>query len=50
VIELPWALSALTIIEMTAEDLDLLASAYDTPEYWPLLNSIVTRIEREAAA
>lgn len=47
--ELPWALSALTIIEMTAEDLDLLASAYDTPEYWPLLNSIVTRIEREAA-
>ncbi len=49
VIELPWVIPALTIIEMTAEDLDLLASAYDTPEYWPLLNRIVSRIEREAA-
>jgi hypothetical protein len=49
VIELPWPLAALTIIEMTDEDLDDLDAAADTDKYWPLLNTIVTRIEREAA-
>ena len=47
--ELPWVIPALTIIEMTDEDLDLLDAAYDTAEYWRVLNRIVTRIEREAA-
>jgi hypothetical protein len=47
--ELPWPIPALVIIEMTDEDLDLLDAAYDKPEYWSVLNRIVTRIEREAA-
>jgi hypothetical protein len=47
--ELPWVIPALTIIEMTDEDLDNLDAAADSPEYWPLLNTIVTRIERKAA-
>jgi hypothetical protein len=47
--ELPWVIPALTIIEMTDEDLDNLDAAADTDRYWSVLNSIVTRIEREAA-
>jgi hypothetical protein len=31
---------------MIDEDLDLLDAAYETPEYWTLLNGIVSRIER----
>jgi hypothetical protein len=47
--DLPWALSALTIMQMTDLDLDHLDMAADTPGYWSVLNAIVTRIEREAA-
>jgi hypothetical protein len=47
--EVPWVIPALTIIEMTDEDLDNLDAAADSPEYWSVLNAIVTRIEREAA-
>jgi hypothetical protein len=47
--ELPWPIPALVIIEMTDEDLDNLDAAYDSPEYWNILNRIVARIEREAA-
>jgi hypothetical protein len=47
--ELPWPLPALVIIRFTDEDLDRLDAAYDTPEYWPLLNTILRRIESEAA-
>jgi len=43
-IELPWIIPALTIIEMTDEDLDLLDAA-GPDEYWPLLNGIVGRIQ-----
>ena len=46
--DLPWVIPALTIIEMTDEDLDLLDAAYETREYWSVLNRIVTRIESEA--
>ena len=45
--ELPWVIPALTIIEMTDEDLDLLDAAYEKPEYWTVLNAIVTRITDE---
>ena len=48
-IELPWIIPALVVIEMSDEDLDLLDAAYESPEYWSVLNRIVTRIEREAA-
>jgi hypothetical protein len=45
-IELPWIIPALTIIEMTDEDLDLLDAAYEQPaEYWKVLNRIVWRIQ-----
>jgi hypothetical protein len=47
VIELPWIIPALTIIEMTDEDLDNLDAAYDSPEYWSTLNTIFTRIQEE---
>jgi hypothetical protein len=47
--ELPWVIPALTIIEMTDEDLDNLDAAADTDRYWTVLNAIVSRIEREAA-
>ena len=47
--ELPWVIPALTIIEMTDEDLDLLDAAFDTPEYWSTLNTIVRRIQEEEA-
>jgi hypothetical protein len=46
--ELPWVIPALTIIEFTDEDLDLLDAAADSPTYWSVLNRIITRIEREA--
>jgi hypothetical protein len=46
--ELPWVIPALVVVEFTDEDLDLLDAAADTPEYWSVLNRIVTRIEREA--
>jgi hypothetical protein len=44
--ELPWAIPALTIIEMTDFDLDHLDMAADSDGYWPTLNAIVRRIER----
>lgn len=44
--ELPWVIPALVIIEMTDEDLDNLDAAADSPEYWSLLNEIVTRIQK----
>ena len=47
--ELPWVIPAVTIIEMTDADLDRLDAAFDTPGYWPLLNTILRRIESEAA-
>ena len=46
--ELPWVLPALVIIEMKDEDLDNLDAAADTDKYWTVLNTIVSRIEREA--
>ena len=47
--DLPWPIPALVIIEMTEEDLDNLDGAADTDKYWTTLNSIVSRIERNAA-
>jgi hypothetical protein len=47
--ELPWPIPALVILEMTDEDLDLLDAAYETREYWSVLNRIITRIESEAS-
>jgi hypothetical protein len=47
--ELPWPIPALTIVEMTDEDLDNLEAAADTDRYWTVLNAIVSRIERKAA-
>ena len=47
--DLPWPLPALVVVEFTDEDLDNLDAAADSPEYWSVLNAIVTRIEREAA-
>jgi len=43
--ELPWVIPALVVIEMSAEDLDRLDAAYDSPGYWSTLNKIVTRIQ-----
>jgi hypothetical protein len=48
--DLPWALSALTILEMTDLDLDHLDMAADSPHYHLVLGAIIGRIEREAAA
>jgi hypothetical protein len=49
--ELPWPIPALVVVEFTDEDLDNLDAAADSPAYWSVLSSIVTRItEREAAA
>ena len=45
--DLPWVIPALVIIEMTDEDLDLLDAAYEKPEYWSTLNTIVRRIQEE---
>ena len=47
--ERPWVIPALTIIEMTDEDLDNLDAAYDSPEYWSTLNTIVRRIQEQEA-
>jgi hypothetical protein len=47
--ELPWPIPARTVIQMTDEDLDLLDAAYETREYWSILNTIVRRIQREHA-
>jgi hypothetical protein len=47
--DLPWPLPALVVVEFTDEDLDLLDAAADSPEYWSVLNAIVSRIERKAA-
>jgi hypothetical protein len=47
--ELPWVIPALVMMQFTDEDLDLLDAAYETGEYWTTLNSIVSRIERNAA-
>jgi hypothetical protein len=43
--ELPWPIPALVVVEFTDEDLDLLDAAADSPEYWSVLNEIVTRIQ-----
>jgi hypothetical protein len=45
--DLPWPIPALVVVEFTDEDLDNLDLAADTPAYWPLLNTIVTRIQKE---
>jgi hypothetical protein len=48
--DLPWPIPATVLLEMTDEDLDLLAAA-SKEEYWRVLNGIVARIsERELAA
>jgi hypothetical protein len=47
--ELPWPIPALVVIEMTDEDLDLLDAAYNKPEYWSTLNTIVRRIQEQEA-
>jgi hypothetical protein len=44
--ELPWVIPALVIMDMTDEDLDNLNAAADSPEYWGVLNEIVTRIQK----
>jgi hypothetical protein len=47
--ELPWPIPALVVISMTDEDLDLLEAAYETREYWSILNTIVRRIQEQEA-
>jgi hypothetical protein len=47
--DLPWPIPALVVVEFSDEDLDNLDAAADTDSYWSLLNTIVTRIAREAA-
>lgn len=47
--DLPWPIPALVVVEFRDEDLDRLDAAADSDSYWSLLNTIVTRIEREAA-
>ena len=47
--DLPWVIPALTIIEMTDGDLDLLDAAYETDSYWTVLNAIVRRIQQKDA-
>jgi hypothetical protein len=47
VLELPWVLPALVVIQFTDEDLDLLDAAYDTDKYWTPLNGIVRRIQED---
>jgi hypothetical protein len=44
--ELPWVIPAVVIVQFTDEDLDLLDAAYETEEYWSVLNEVVTRIQR----
>jgi hypothetical protein len=43
--ELPWPIPALVVVEFREEDLDRLDTAADSPEYWGVLNEIVTRIQ-----
>jgi hypothetical protein len=45
--ELPWPIPALVVIQFSDEDLDLLDAAYETPEYWSVLNGIVRRIQED---
>jgi hypothetical protein len=47
--DLPWPMPAVVVVEFTGEDLDRLDTAADSPEYWSVVNEIVTRIERKAA-
>ena len=47
--ELPWPIPALVVIQFSDEDLDLLDAAYETPEYWSTLNTIVRRIQDKEA-
>jgi hypothetical protein len=47
--DLPWPIPALVVVSMTDEDLDNLDMAADSPGYWAVLHSIVSRIERKAA-
>jgi hypothetical protein len=44
--DLPWPIPALIVIQFSDEDLDLLDAAADSPEYWHVLNEIVTRIQK----
>jgi hypothetical protein len=44
--DLPWPIPALVVVEFTDEDLDRLDTAADSPEYWGVLNEIVTRIQK----
>ena len=46
--ELPWVLPSSVLLEFTDEDLDNLAAAPTTDEYWHTLNAVVTRIEGDA--
>jgi hypothetical protein len=48
--DLPWVIPARVIMQMTSLDLDELDMAADSEGYWSVLNAIVSRIEREAAA
>jgi hypothetical protein len=43
---LPWPISSRTVLDMTSEDLDILAAVrHDDNAYWRVLNGIVSRIE-----
>jgi hypothetical protein len=46
--ELPWPIPAAVLVEMTDEDLDLLAAASEDA-YWRVLNDVVRRIESRSA-
>jgi hypothetical protein len=46
--DLPWPIPALVVVEFTDEDLDNLDAAADSPEYWGVLNEIVSRIQKGA--
>jgi hypothetical protein len=48
--ELPWPIPAAVLVEMTDEDLDLLAVASDRDIYWHVLNGAVRRIEFRTAS
>lgn len=47
--ELPWPIPAAVLLEMTDEDLDLLAAATGRDEYWRVLNCVVRRIDDPTA-
>jgi hypothetical protein len=43
---LPWPISSRTVLDMTSEDLDVLAAVrHDDNAYWRVLNGVVSRIE-----